>query len=135
MDTASPPLACVWYSPQLLLVATASVTRAQHVGGCVRALPLKVNFFKPGFVALSMRSWWRRLGREKGLQSQSWYEVSVKEGASSSNRSPLIFNCAEKTREKGKGSPEKREKSGVQDAAGRGAVGRPDNFAAQPESR
>ena len=64
----------------------------------------------------------------------------MKSGASTCNRSPLIFNCEKKEkkkkkREKGKGIPEKREKSGVQDAAGRGAVGLPDNFASEPESR
>lgn len=68
----------------------------------------------------------------------------MKAGASSCKRSPLIFNCAQEKKKrrrrggggkKGKGSPEKREKSGVHDAAGRGAVGRPPNFASQPESR
>lgn len=68
----------------------------------------------------------------------------MKAGASSCKRSLLIFNCAQEKKKrrrrggggkKGKGSPEKREKSGVHDAAGRGAVGRPPNFASQPESR
>lgn len=69
----------------------------------------------------------------------------MKARASSCERSPLIFNCAQEKKrrrrrggaggKKGKGSPEKREKSGVHDAASRGAVGRPHNFASQPESR
>lgn len=41
------PIACIWYNPQLLLVATASVTRAQHVGDRGRAVPLRVNFLIP----------------------------------------------------------------------------------------
>jgi len=42
-----PPFAGVWYSPQLLLVATASVSGAQHVGERRRAAPPRVNFLIP----------------------------------------------------------------------------------------
>lgn len=65
----------------------------------------------------------------------------MKARASSCKRKPVDNLIVLRRKNKGKGknggkrSPEKSEKSGVQDEAARGAVGRSSNFAAQPESR